>query len=221
VSDPRPPAAPLDASELELAALYALAALSPEEMQDVERDYEERASFWAEVRSLQDAAALLAESGPRARPGRDLWPSIRARVRSSGDSLPKALVQVPKAQAQIWKHWRADARAPWIQRQDETSFEPTAIQGVSVRRLFVDEDADRVTMLVRMTAGTSYPAHRHGGAEECYVLEGDLWIGDATEMHAGDYHYQRMAAGSLHERQSTRAGCLLLVTSSRRDELLG
>jgi anti-sigma factor ChrR (cupin superfamily) len=77
-------------------------------------------------------------------------------------------------------------------------------------------------MLVRMEAGTSYPAHRHAGFEECFVLAGDLEIegepGEAAlEMRAGDY--QRMEGGSRHARQSTRAGCLLFITSSREDEL--
>ena len=75
-----------------------------------------------------------------------------------------------------------------------------------------------VTMLIRMAPGTAYPAHRHGGAEECYVLEGDLHVGDDIVMHAGDY--QRAEAGSTHPVQSTRGGCLLLLTSSLRDELV-
>src|SRR4029077_15255305 len=100
-----------------------------------------------------------------------------------------------------------------------TPFEPTSIEGIDVRRLFVDEGADRVTMLIRMAPGTAYPAHRHGGVEECFVLEGDLEIGEEFEMNAGDY--QRMDGGSAHPLQSTRGGCLLLLSSSRHDELLG
>ena len=59
--------------------------------------------------------------------------------------------------------------------------------------------------------------HHHGGAEECYVLEGDLRTGDVW-MHAGDY--QHAAAGSVHPVQSTVQGCLLLIHSSLQDELL-
>ncbi len=208
----RPQDQALDQEALELAALYALSALSRSEMDEVERDYRDRREFWDEVRSLRDAAGGLAESGPRARPRQDLWPEIRARVRGNAG---------PAAPAQVWKQWRAgDTAAPeWLLRSGEGAFEPTDIEGIAVRRLYVDEEADRVTMLVRMEAGTAYPGHRHGGAEECYVLSGDLRIGSTTEMRAGDY--QRMDAGSIHEVQSTRAGCLLLITSSRHDELLG
>ena len=68
-----------------------------------------------------------------------------------------------------------------------------------------------------MAPGTSYPGHRHAGVEECYVLEGDLRVGDLV-MRAGDY--QRAAIGSVHGVQSTEGGCLLLVLMSDRDERL-
>jgi quercetin dioxygenase-like cupin family protein len=163
------------------------------------------------VRSLRDAAAGLAETGPRAQPKRDLWPAIRARLGVKTDE-PRA------SSAQVWKDWAASTAEDFsLVGAADTPFEPTAFAGVRVRRLFVDEGADRVTMLVQMDPGTAYPAHRHGGAEECYVVQGDLRIGDELEMHAGDY--QRMERGSRHAVQSTRGGCLLLVTSSRHDEL--
>jgi hypothetical protein len=212
----------LDEAALELAALYALAVLSGDEMESVERERRDQPAFWAEVRSLRDAAAGLAAAGPRAKPKRDLWPEIRARVEAP------AAPQAPRAESsrtQVWKRWRAQRGAressqrSWIQAAQEGEFEPTDIAGIDVRCLFVDEDADRVTMLVRMAPGTAYPAHRHGGAEECFVLAGDLTIGSATRLAAGDY--QRMDTGSEHAPQSTQGGCLLLITSSRRDELLG
>ncbi|MEQ1891426.1 MAG: cupin domain-containing protein [Planctomycetota bacterium] len=207
---------PLNEDELELAALYALSALSAPEMEALERERREHAAFWAEVRSLRDAAAGLAESGPRARPRRDLWPAIRARIGAAEPRTASAPSDVP---AQVWKSWRATSEpdAGTIAARDG-AFEPTDIPGIRVRRLHVDEEAERVTMLVRMDAGTAYPAHRHGGAEECYVLEGDLEIVGQQELHAGDY--QRMETGSLHPLQRTRKGCLLLITSSSWRELV-
>ena len=206
----------LDAAALELAALYALSALSSAEMEEVERDWRERPDFWAEVRSLRDAAAGLAESGPRRKPRRDLWPEIRARVTASTQSPPPG----GEVEQQIWKQWRGGPMPEnWVLGASEGAFEPTAIAGIAVRRLFVDEGADRVTMLVRMQPGTAYPAHRHGGAEECYVLAGDLSIGEELQLRSGDY--QRMDEGTVHPVQSTRSGCLLLIASSRHDELVG
>ena len=219
----------LDQAALELAALYALSALAPEELAAVERDWRGKPEFWAEVRSLRDAAAGLAEIGPRAKPRRDLWPEIRTRV----GHAPTSSSAGTDLRTQVWKQWRgagdpaaavrgatvrgATVRGAIVPGADGV-FEDTAIAGIRVRCLSVDEGAERVTMLVRMEAGTAYPAHRHGGVEECYVLEGDLSIGDETEMHAGDY--QCMDHGSMHPVQSTRGGCLLLITSSQKDELV-
>lgn len=86
-----------------------------------------------------------------------------------------------------------------------------------MRRLSIDEPADRLTVLIRMAAGSSYPPHRHGGPEECYVIAGDLTTGD-IKMRAGDYKLAH--AGSIDGAQSTQNGCLLLIVSSLRDELL-
>jgi len=101
-------------------------------------------------------------------------------------------------------------------------------RGDRVRAVLVDLDravlgappgpAQRDAMLVRMAPGTSYPRHVHAGPEECFVLEGDLAVGDGLRLVAGDY--QRMESGSRHPDQSTEGGCLLLLISSLNDELV-
>ncbi|HVR73044.1 MAG TPA: cupin domain-containing protein [Planctomycetota bacterium] len=104
-----------------------------------------------------------------------------------------------------------------LRRAGEGDWEPTAAPGVSVKPLHVDSARRYVTMLVRMEPGSAYPDHLHAGAEECYVLQGDLRVGDET-LRAGDY--QHAPAGSEHEIQSTREGCLLLIVSSQDDKLV-
>jgi anti-sigma factor ChrR (cupin superfamily) len=73
-------------------------------------------------------------------------------------------------------------------------------------------------MLVRMDPGSSYPGHLHAGVEECFVLEGELRVGEEV-LRRGDY--QRADEGSEHGIQWTEKGCLLLIVSSQDDELTG
>jgi mannose-6-phosphate isomerase-like protein (cupin superfamily) len=95
-------------------------------------------------------------------------------------------------------------------------WKPMDLQGVEACPLHMDSVNDHVTMLVRMAPGTSYPEHHHDYDEECYVIEGDLLVGE-TPMRAGDY--QRAPAGSVHPVQFTEAGCLLLVVTGLREIL--
>ena len=68
-----------------------------------------------------------------------------------------------------------------------------------------------------MEPGASFPAHRHGGYEECFVLSGDLHH-EQRVMRGGDF--ERVDGDSRHGKQWTEEGCLLLIHSSLQDELL-
>jgi anti-sigma factor ChrR (cupin superfamily) len=119
--------------------------------------------------------------------------------------------------AQVWKAWTTAARSErYVVRSSEREWEQVRA-GVWAKRLYVDREHDTITMLVRMEAGASYTPHRHAGPEQCYVLEGDLRDGDLV-VRSGDF--QCAAEGSAHGAQRTQSGCLLLIVSSLRDELL-
>jgi len=124
---------------------------------------------------------------------------------------------------QVWKNWPdqssqvSSLAALLTVPANEGMWEETGINGITTKRLFVDKKNDSVTMLVRMPPGASYPRHHHGGVEQCYVLEGDIRVGDLV-FHAGDY--QCAVADSIHGVQSTENGCLLFIISSLHDEVL-
>jgi anti-sigma factor ChrR (cupin superfamily) len=101
--------------------------------------------------------------------------------------------------------------------ESNEGWHPSSVAGVEFKKLVEDPDRRIATALVRMAPGTSYPSHRHGAREECYVLEGDLSFGE-HHMTAGDY--QVAERGSVHPIQATEKGCLLLIVSSLDDELL-
>jgi len=191
------------------AALFALDALPAEEARAMEVHLVHCDACRFEVESLRATVAAIGS----AIPGRHADPALRTRV------LDHARGGAPRAPAQPWKGWSADLTGPaeFLARGAGAAWEPTSLPGVEARRLFVDAANDRATLLIRMAPGASYPSHRHHGPEECLVLEGDLMAG-GTPMQAGDY--RRAAAGSIDGIQSTRDGCLLLIVSSLRDEIL-
>jgi anti-sigma factor ChrR (cupin superfamily) len=203
-----------DDEHLELAALHALGALPAGEARAFEDHLRLCPECALEERAVREALAEEAKAGAVSPP-----PALRARLlarlsrKSPDETHPPA-----DAKTQVWKRWERGGRKDLqVVRAGEGAWEPTAAPGVSVKPLSVDPERRYVTMLVRMQAGSSYPRHRHAGAEECFVLEGDLRVGDEV-LHAGDY--QRAEGGSLHGVQSTDNGCLLLIVSSQEDELV-
>jgi len=68
-------------------------------------------------------------------------------------------------EVQVWKTWETSGipRHFLSVRADEGVWEGVGIEGISVKRLFADAERQRVTMLVRMAAGTISPGHRHAG----------------------------------------------------------
>lgn len=143
-------------------------------------------------------------------------PALKQRVLASirADATDESIDST-----QVWKNWgAAHASADrMLLRAGDGVWERTAAEGVFARRLFVDPERDLVTMMVMMRPGSRYPAHRHGGVEECYVLEGDLRHGEQI-MHKGDF--ERLHGETDHGEQWTEEGCLLLIHSSLNDELL-
>jgi len=193
----------LEPELLDLAALHALGLLTGTELRSFEAVLEASPALQSAVRGFQETVSAVADLTVTEDPPDDL----KARVLAQADGA---------GAAQPWKSWAdsASEALSFVAASDE-DWEPSRFEGIHTRRLFVDHAADRVTMMVRMAPGTSYPAHRHASAEECFVLSGDLWVDD-THMRQGDY--QRAEAGSVHPVQKTDEGCVLLLVSSLHDE---
>lgn len=165
-----------------------------------------------EARELRGAFHALAETAPPQLPPDGLKDRLMARVSQQAKQAEKQDQEV-----QIWKSWPQSAEGTFsVISGEDLPWQPTAFPGVEAKNLFVDRELGRVTMLVRMGPESAYPNHRHGGPEECFVLEGDLH-GPGFSMKKGDY--QRAEADSQHGIQYTREGCLLLISSSLDDQL--
>lgn len=177
----------------ETASLYSLGLLEPELATRFERHLDGGCTLCAsELRGFNEAtAAVIAEMDHVDPPGR-----IR-------DELLKKIAQ-PSFSFTIY-------------RAGQGEWQDSGISGFSFKQLFVDSSTGNVTSLIRMTAGTVYPPHRHVGLEHCYVLEGDLAFHDHT-LYAGDYEVA--AAATDHSPVTTHNGCLLLIMNNQGDQLL-
>ena len=96
----------------------------------------------------------------------------------------------------------------------------TRHEGIYLHLLRRDEATGDATVLIRMLPGCSYPAHRHNGAEEVFVLQGGYR--DARGEHrAGDYVVND--AGSAHHPialEDPAEDCIMLAFAHAGIELL-
>ena len=104
---------------------------------------------------------------------------------------------------------------PGEQTWSEPEWEQVAL-GIECKLLATDTERHRVSMLVRLAPGASYPAHTHAGAEELHLLDGELWI-DERKLLPGDYNYGAPGAGD--ERVWSETGCTCLLVTSTKDVL--
>src|SRR5262252_7840308 len=104
---------------------------------------------------------------------------------------------------------------PPARRWSEPEWEQVA-PGIECKLLATDDQRGRVSMLVRLAPGASYPAHTHAGVEELHLLDGELWI-DERKLFPGDYNYGAPGAGD--DRVWSDTGCTCVLITSTRDIL--
>jgi anti-sigma factor ChrR (cupin superfamily) len=105
---------------------------------------------------------------------------------------------------------------PPAERWSEPEWEAVA-PGIECKLLASDTKNHRVSMLVRLAPGASYPSHHHAGEEELHLLDGELWI-DGRKLVPGDYNYGAPGAGD--ERVWSETGCTCLLVTSTKDVLI-
>jgi quercetin dioxygenase-like cupin family protein len=88
--------------------------------------------------------------------------------------------------------------------------------GIECKVLATDTERDRVSMLVRLAPGASYPPHVHAGVEELHLLDGELWINE-RKLVPGDYNYG--APGAIDHRVWSETGCTCVLVTSTKDIL--
>lgn len=101
--------------------------------------------------------------------------------------------------------WAVDAE--WVD---------TGMPGIRARVLAIDEANSRVTLVVRAEPGAVYPAHRHYGPEDCFMISGSVIL-DGRVLRAGDFHHAD--AGSEHAEITTTDGAEVLIVGAVEDYL--
>jgi quercetin dioxygenase-like cupin family protein len=166
----------------------AIGALDPDE----HRDLQTRLAAMppkrrAELVHLYDASVEIAASAGGEAPSPGVRDALLARVAAPSN------------------HTITATEGEWVE---------TAVPGLRMKILAIDRVRDRITMLLKGEPGTRYPAHRHSGPEECYVISGSLAV-EGRVLRAGDFHHAE--GGSDHSELWTDEGVEVLLVGSASD----
>ncbi len=186
----------------ELAAAYALGALDPagasrmQAMADADPDVRSELDLFLRV-----AERLLAGVKPVAPPV-----SARANVLARIARTPqlREASRVPAAGDPSPEGFRflRPASGPWTEGP---------FPGARFQMLSADWRRNRVMVYLELAPGTRYPDHTHGGAEDLFLVTGDLLTAGRL-MKAGDFVH--CEAGTEHQEVISPSGCqALLVTT--------
>jgi anti-sigma factor ChrR (cupin superfamily) len=194
----------------ELAALYALGALTQHEARAMEGYLAESHSGLAEeLAAFEIIAAHLALAAPEQAPPpklrQDLLAVIAQEMLPTVEKEKPLPMALPQTLSQVFSL-----------RASEGEWQEIGA-GMLVKTLFVDSLRGTMTSLVRMLPGTALPPHKHLGNEQFYVLEGDCTVHGA-QLGPGDFHCA--ATGSIHESTYTVDGTTLLLIAPAEYEIL-
>lgn len=179
----------------DLVAAYVLGSLTPRQAAALEVHAAECKACAEELESLRPVAESLAA-----------WPTD---VLGPSASLRTQLAR--RIAAETGTDPVLPAGGMWTEPEWEE-----VTPGILCKILATDSERDRVSMLVRLLPGVSYPSHTHAGTEELHLLEGELWI-DSRLLHPGDYNHA--APGSSDQRVYSETGCTCLLITSPSDVL--
>lgn len=151
---------------------------------------------------------LLVLSGQLHVDALDLGPNDY-RLRGTDAGATQALS--PGGALVYWRHSGAEQTAFGSVRTSITvpasadGWEPLR-PGVLLKPLF--GVGEHVSMLARLDKGGSVPTHVHECAEECLMVQGDMFLGDILLLEG---EYQWAPGGSNHEMLHSDVGCVVFI----------
>ncbi len=183
-------------SQREMTCAYAVQALAPSEVAAAEVHIAKCLDCQYELASLRVAVInqFIAWPTDVLRPPVSLQRRLASRIADGTGTQP-----VP----------------PPARQSAEPEWEQVA-PGIECKLLATDMERHRVSMLVRLAPGASYPPHTHADEEELHLLDGELWI-DERKLLPGDYNHGAPGAGD--DRVWSETGCTCVLVTSVRDVL--
>ena len=185
----------------EQASLYVLGALPADEQRAFEAELQANAEVRELVRSLQRTANLVAMAQPQKALPPTLKDKILRAIETGGRERKPADISAfagTLASGGFLFHGATDARG----------WKELPVRGAWLKLLSLNKERNYAVLLGRLEAGVRYPAHTHPGAEELYILTGDLHIGERA-LGPGDFHHAD--AGTAHGVNYSVEGCTLLA----------
>jgi anti-sigma factor ChrR (cupin superfamily) len=179
----------------EVTCAYAAQALAPAEVAAAEAHIAACPACQRELESLRPVVDKFVS-----------WPTDVLRPAASLQTRLALRIAAESGQPPVLPAARASSEPDWEQ----------VAPGIECKLLATDTERHRVSMLVRLAPGASYPAHTHAGVEELHLLAGELWI-DERKLFPGDYNYGAPGAGD--ERVWSETGCTCVLVTSTKDVL--
>jgi anti-sigma factor ChrR (cupin superfamily) len=103
-----------------------------------------------------------------------------------------------------------------FRRAAEQDWMRHAVPGIRMKILALNKARGYATLLLDVQPGTRFPPHRHGGAEECYVLSGSL-VTCGRRLGPGDFVH---ADGNTeHGELWTEEGCQVILVVPPEEHL--
>ena len=166
----------------------AIGALDPDERRELKSRLDAMPPHErAEASQLYDASVEIAASASCQMPSPAVRDALLARIATPSH------------------HTISASDGEWVE---------TSVPGLRKKILAIDRARDRITMLLKGDPGARYPAHRHSGPEECFVISGSLVV-EGRVLRAGDFHHAE--GESDHGEIWTDEGMEVLLVASASD----
>ncbi len=186
----------------DLACLYALGVLDGKESRLLEQAagidpaLQEEMAEWHEVSSRLGLAAQTCEPSPE----------LRAKL----------LTEVHRNKMGSRPLLQEEVSGIHVLRNGSGKWRSTPYAGVSAKLLFLDKVSGLATSLLKIEPGAVFPSHHHTAEEQCYVIEGDIRLGE-LHLHKGDF--TTATPGTTHGQLTSDGGCTCLLVASIHDEI--